>query len=462
MSEKSRKRVRKAALEAATTPAAPTRLRRHRLIATVIAACVLFAAAFAATRFEPVRRVAGLRPLTVVQQPTPTPLPLSKEYIYAGGRLVATEEALSRPYPNGVAHAIPGTVQAEDFDQGGEGVAYHDIDTHFSQAYRTGEHVWVENCSNPDGACNVGSTWSGEWLEYTVEVAAAGVYNLEARVASGNGGGGTFRVDFDGVPMTGALTVPNTGGWQTYQTLSVNVTLTAGRHVMRLTMLGNGTGGGAGNFNYFRFTTGAAGPPPTALVATGYFPSSNSVAVKLVWSAPSGATPTGYIVERASSRNSDGPAYVVLGVPVTTLPTQVNPYVDQAPADAVYLYRVKAVYAGGYSGFCTPDLATTKRYTGDDPLIAGASVVRAADLTELRAVVESVRALAGMGAGVWKSNPSPLSNGSILKDHFKELRDNLNPALSALDIAQLPVDETLAVGLRVKAVHIQDVRDKVR
>lgn len=231
---------------------------------------------------------------------------------------------------------------------------------------------------------------------------------------------------------------------------------------MRLTLLGNGPSGGAGNYNYLRFTAGAVGPAPTALVATGYFPSANSAAVRLVWSPPSGATPTGYIVERASGRGADGPAYAAVGVPVTTLPTQANPYIDQAPADAVYLYRVKAVYANGYSDYCTPDLATTSRYTGDDPLVGGASVVRAANLTELRAVVEAVRTLAGVGAGAWKSNPAPQSNGSILKDHFQELRDNLNQALAALGIAQMPPDETLGVDLPVRAVHIQDVRDKVR
>lgn len=464
MSKKSKKRRVQAAEAGAGRPASTRRAGRPKYVAAALAACALMAACFAAARFDPVRRAVGMRPLVAAPAPAQggTNPALSKEYIYAGGRLVATEEPSARPYPNGIPHAVPGTIQAEDFDQGGEGVAYHDIDAHFSPFYRTTEHVYVENCSNPDGGCNVGSTWGGEWLEYTVEVAAAGAYNFEARVASGNGGGGTFRLDFDGVPVSGALTVPNTLGWQTYQTVSANVTLSAGRHVMRLTLLGNGTLGGAGNYNYFKFTAGAAGPAPTALVATGYFPSANSAAVKLVWSAPSGATPISYIVERASSRGTGGPAYTMVGVPVTTLPTQANPYVDQAPANAVYVYRVKAVYGGGYSDYCTPDLATTKRYTGDDPLVGGASVVRAADLTELRAVVEAVRDLAGVGAGAWKSNPAPLSNGSILKDHFKELRDNLNQALPSLGIAQMPTDSTLAVGLPVKAAHIQDVRDKVR
>ena len=185
--------------------------------------------------------------------------------------------------------------------------------------------------------------------------------------------------------------------------------------------------------------------------------------MKLVWSAPSGATPTGYVVERASSRGTSGLLYSPVGSPVTTLPTQASPYIDQTAAEGtVYVYRVRAAYTGGYSDYNNQDVAHTVRYAGDDPLIAGASIVRTANLTELRSVVESVRTLAGVGAGTWKGDPAPAYGGSILKDHFYELRSNLNPALTALGMTALQDDATLAVGSPVKAAHIQDVRDKVR
>ena len=57
---------------------------------------------------------------------------------------------------------------------------------------------------------------AGEWLKYSISVASAGSYTLEARVAS-SGAGGTFHVEVDGVNVTGPLTVPNTGGWQTWR-----------------------------------------------------------------------------------------------------------------------------------------------------------------------------------------------------------------------------------------------------
>ncbi|MFL6285813.1 MAG: hypothetical protein ACJ74Q_21955, partial [Pyrinomonadaceae bacterium] len=70
--------------------------------------------------------------------------------------------------------------------------------------------------------------------------------------------------------------------------------------------------------------------------------------------------------------------------------------------------------------------------------------------------------LAGLGAGTWKGNPAPLTNGLILADHFTELRTNLNQALDELGIGRVPDDTSIASSQPVKAVHVQDVRDKLR
>lgn len=213
-----------------------------------------------------------------------------------------------------------------------------------------------------------------------------------------------------------------------------------------------------------------AGPPPSNLVATASLPTQNTAVVNLTWSAPTGS-PTGYVVERAETRTADGPQYAPLAQTATTAPTAANPYVDQTAVQGkVYLYRVKATYAGGFSGFSNQDLATTYRYTGDDPLVAAGhptlapSAVRAANLTELRTVIEAVRALAGVGAGPWKEDPTPLLRGRILAAHFAELRTNLNPALAALGMSELPAPSGVGIAerQRVKAAHVQDVRDKVR
>lgn len=220
-------------------------------------------------------------------------------------------------------------------------------------------------------------------------------------------------------------------------------------------------------------TPAPAGLPPTALVARASFPTNDTARVELTWSAPaSGPAPVSYVVERASAKVLEGvmTGYAQVGQPVTALPTPAAPYVDpEAIPGAVYLYRVKAVYGGGFSGHSNLDLATTFRYTGDDPLVGAsqggpASPVRAANLTEMRAVIEAVRALAGVGAGAWKDDPAPLLRGRVLVAHFAELRTNLNPALAALGMVELPEPAAAGVADRqpVRAVHVQDVRDRIR
>jgi beta-glucanase (GH16 family) len=137
----------------------------------------------------------------------------------------------------GFAHGIPGQIEAEDYDLGGEGLAYHDCDTaNNGGAYRPGEGVDVEPSS--EGAFDVGWTCQGEWIEYTVNVAAAGTYQIDARVAS-LATGGSFRLEFDGVDQTGVVSVPATGGWQSWTTVTATATLLAGEQIMRYVNLGS-------------------------------------------------------------------------------------------------------------------------------------------------------------------------------------------------------------------------------
>ena len=66
------------------------------------------------------------------------------------------------------------------------------------------------------------------------------------------GAGGRFHVEVDGVDKTGPINVPDTGGWQTWTTLRApNISLTAGTHVIRVYFDAVGSGGGAGNYNWF-------------------------------------------------------------------------------------------------------------------------------------------------------------------------------------------------------------------
>src|SRR5205085_9248652 len=136
---------------------------------------------------------------------------------------IATPAAPAGQAPfGGVAWAISGTIEAENFDEGGEGIAYHDVDAaNKGNAYRTGVGVDVEPADDTGGGYNVGYTQAGEWVEYTVNVGTAGVYKIESRVARGNPGG-VFHVEFNGVDATGAISVSNTGGWHNWHTLTTS------------------------------------------------------------------------------------------------------------------------------------------------------------------------------------------------------------------------------------------------
>ena len=158
------------------------------------------------------------------------------------------------PY-SGTPAAVPGTIQAENYDTGGEGVAYHDTTSGNSGgAYRT-DNVDIGTTTDAGGGYLVGWVQAGEWLNYTVNVATSGTYIFDARVAS-NGAGGTFHLLANNVNVTGTLTIPSTGGWQTWTDVTkTGVQLSAGKQVLRLVMDTNGATGSVGNFNWIKLTS---------------------------------------------------------------------------------------------------------------------------------------------------------------------------------------------------------------
>lgn len=148
----------------------------------------------------------------------------------------------------GAPLSIPGRVEAEAFDVGGAGVAYLDCDsTNNGGMYRPGESVDIEASS--EGGFNVGWMCANEWIEYTVDVAATGLYRIEFRVAS-QLDGGQLHLAFDGVDKTGSVTAPGTGGWQNWTSAYTTAQLDAGEQIMRFI---NSSGTGEYNLNYFDF-----------------------------------------------------------------------------------------------------------------------------------------------------------------------------------------------------------------
>lgn len=180
---------------------------------------------------------------------------LQKVVVASGGTTSPPPASEPGPY-GGVAVTLPGTVQAENFDTGTEGVSYHDSTAgNAGGAYRTSG---VDLESTAGGGFNVGWTAPGEWLNYTVQVPAAGSYVASLRVASP--GGGALHVGFNAASSVwAAVNVPATGGWQQWTTIQVPVTLGAG--TQQLTVLFD-TGGL--NLDSVRVDpSGATAPPPS-------------------------------------------------------------------------------------------------------------------------------------------------------------------------------------------------------
>jgi len=160
------------------------------------------------------------------------------------------------PY-HGVPFLLPAVVQAEDFDLGGEGVALHDSDVgNIGGQYRLDEDADIEACSDSGGGYNVGWVVPGEWLEYSLDVPVSGEYTLDVRLAT-MFPNRRFHVEFNRVDRTGDLTVPHTGSWQSWATLTVTVQLEAGPQTMRFVPDTDSI-----NLNYFEFRRDMNSPVP--------------------------------------------------------------------------------------------------------------------------------------------------------------------------------------------------------
>lgn len=128
--------------------------------------------------------------------------------------------------PNSGADSL--RIQAEDYVN-----AYDTTSGNTGGAYRDGD-VDIEPCLDEGCGYNVGWTAAGEWLEYPVSLDREQLYSVHSRVAS-DVGGGAFTIDLNGIEIVGTQNVDNTGGWQSWTTLtSAPVSLPAGEHTLRV------------------------------------------------------------------------------------------------------------------------------------------------------------------------------------------------------------------------------------
>jgi hypothetical protein len=138
------------------------------------------------------------------------------------------------PY-GGTAAAIPGTVMAENYDTGGQGVGYNVTAVNgTANAYRS-DGVDLEAATAPATGDNLGWSAAGQWFRYTVNVATAGTYKVSFLVSAESVIADAFHLsNSSGTNLSGSVAVPNTGAWQTWKTVTATVTLAAGTQTLTL------------------------------------------------------------------------------------------------------------------------------------------------------------------------------------------------------------------------------------
>jgi hypothetical protein len=145
--------------------------------------------------------------------------------------------------------SIPGRIEFEDYNVT---AGYWDSDSgnNGSSNYRFPDSVDI---GTGGSGITIGWIRNGEWLEFTVIVGTAGLYDVNIRYASPNSGG-SLVLKLDGNDLGTAVVFPNTGDWGAYQTLSYGqVYLPAGHHLLRAAVVNEGF-----NLDYMEFTLAEA------------------------------------------------------------------------------------------------------------------------------------------------------------------------------------------------------------
>jgi hypothetical protein len=138
------------------------------------------------------------------------------------------------PY-GGTAAAIPGTVQAANYDTGGQGTAYNVTSVNGNGTAYRADGVDLENCSDTGCGYDLGWTATGQWFRYTVNAASAKTYTVTIRLSAPSAvTDGLHISSSSGTNLSGNINVPSTGGWQTYTTVTVSVTLPAGQQTLTI------------------------------------------------------------------------------------------------------------------------------------------------------------------------------------------------------------------------------------
>lgn len=164
----------------------------------------------------------------------------------------------STPF-GGIPHPIPGTIQCEDFDEGGQGIAYQDLTSGNTGGSPVRSPESVDLAPGDDGGgIHLTQTASGESLRYTVRIAKTDRYDLRVRHRVA-GPGCHLRFLIDGEVVVDSFEPASGGVWQTETIPSIG--LTEGQRMLEFQIVDTGTSGSGGDFNWISFApTPRVGP----------------------------------------------------------------------------------------------------------------------------------------------------------------------------------------------------------
>ena len=138
--------------------------------------------------------------------------------------------------PFAVGPGIATVIQAENYDIGGQDVSYNDMTPALNDGgvHRTSVREGVDLAANETGGADfrVRNTATGEFVEYTIDVAQTDDYTINTLLGQTEPGA-TFHLEIDGQALP-VQAVPDTGSFTTFASVGQGTTLTAGRHVVRV------------------------------------------------------------------------------------------------------------------------------------------------------------------------------------------------------------------------------------
>src|SRR5215203_3469076 len=127
-----------------------------------------------------------------------------------------------------------------------------------AESYSSMSGVQTEYTQDAGGGQNVGWIDRWDWMDYSYNAPSSGTYTVNLRVASPNNGAQLQLTKPDGTLLS-TVNVPNTGGYQSYQTVSTTINLSAGQQTIRV----QSSSGAVWNINWLEIMSSSSATTPS-------------------------------------------------------------------------------------------------------------------------------------------------------------------------------------------------------